>query len=68
MHRFDEETAENLEQIKRIVSGLKQHPDILAKHLPEEDRDKEIVPCILNALPYSIPGGLDDVYFYDFRH
>lgn len=66
MHRFDEETAENLEQIKRIVSGFKQHPDILAKHLPEEDRDKEIVPCILNALPYSIPGGLDDVYFYDF--
>lgn len=66
MSRFDDETLENLKQVNRIVLGLREHPDILAKYLPEEDREKELVVCVLNAMPYSIPGGLDGVYFYDF--
>jgi hypothetical protein len=66
MEHFDEGTLENLEQVKRIVAGLKKHPDILEKHLPAEDRGKPIVACVLNALPYSIPGGTDGVYFHDF--
>jgi hypothetical protein len=66
MQRFDEETLENLEQVKRIARGLQEHPDILAKHLPAADLGKELVVCVLNAMPYCIPGGLDGVYFYDF--
>lgn len=66
MRYFDLETQENLEQVRRLIKGLEQHPDILAENLPAGAMNKTVVPLIVNSFPYSVPGKQDGVYLYDY--
>lgn len=65
-HYFDMETDSNSRQLKRLMKALDDYPDILAKHLPPEALNNRKVACVLNCLPYSIPGAVDGIFFYDF--
>lgn len=66
MHYFDLQTQENIKQIRRLMKGLEEHPDILAKNLPTDAALKIKVPVILNCFPYSAPRQQDGIYQYDY--
>lgn len=66
MRFFDEATQRDIEQLKRLVKGLELHPDMLEEHLPKEVRTKKIIPVIFHCFPYSVPGPIQGVYFYDY--
>ena len=66
MHYFDMESVSNVEQVKRLMRGLEEHPDMLKKHLPPGSETKQRIPIVLNCLPYALPGGADGVFFYDY--
>lgn len=55
---------EVVEQVKRLADGLKRYPDIISSYFPEAV-GKEVVHCVINSLPYSMPGGIDDIRFTD---
>lgn len=66
MRYFDLQTQENISQVHRLMKGLEEHPDILEINLPPGAATKTKVPVVVNCFPYSTPGRLDNVYFYDF--
>lgn len=51
-------------QVLRNVSHFEDDPEILRSKFGPEFKWKKIVPCILQALPWSM-GLVDDVYYYD---
>ena len=52
-------------QVKRLVKGLKLYPDIFFNEFGKNISDFEVVPLVLNCLPFSYPGKYDEVYFSD---
>lgn len=63
-HYFEMECKSNAKQVLRLADALVKYPDILEEHLPE-GIGKTVVPCVMHALPYAIPGGLDGALFGD---
>jgi len=53
------------EQVKRLVNGLVKHPEVFKEHFNEDIEKFELVPVIMNNLPFSIPGKFNDVYITD---
>ncbi|MFA6310005.1 MAG: hypothetical protein WC681_00920, partial [Sterolibacterium sp.] len=66
MRYFDLQTQGNINQVRRLMKGLEEHPDILANNLPPDATTKTRVPVIVNCFPYSAPGQPDGVYQYDY--
>lgn len=52
-------------QVNRLAAALKAHPDILDDAFGGSASRKIVIPCVVNALAYSFPDGLDGVYFTD---
>lgn len=61
---FEQENHSHVKQVKRLADALIRYPDILATHMPEAV-GKKLVSCVVNALPYAIPGGIDGILFAD---
>lgn len=55
----------HISQVKRLVEALRRYPDILEAHFGHEAKGKEIVPCVVSAMPFSLPGAEAGVYFTD---
>lgn len=53
-------------QVKRLVYGLKKHPSHFNKKFMVNIDDYDIVPVIMNRLPFSWPGEFEGVYISDF--
>lgn len=53
-------------QVKRLVDGLMTNPEVFETHFGKKINDYELVPVIMNNLPFSIPGKVDGVYVTDF--
>ncbi|MCW4989974.1 hypothetical protein [Enterobacter mori] len=53
-------------QVKRLVNGLRANPEVFEEHFGKSINDYELVPVIMNNLPFSIPGKVNDVYVTDF--
>jgi hypothetical protein len=62
---FEVQAESDSRQVKRLANALTNHSDILPEALDIDAADKKIVPCVLNALPYSRPGEQNGVYFTD---
>jgi hypothetical protein len=62
---FDLENRSNAKQVNRLTEALRRYPDILKEQFGVDVTKKTLVPCVLNALPYSRFGKLDGVYFTD---
>ena len=62
---FELEMHSSGRQVQRLVEGLQRYPDILSKLLGVDVATKRIVPCALNALPFSLPGDVEGIYFTD---
>jgi len=54
-----------VDQVMRLAEGIRRNPERISNRLGVEIASKTIVPCILNALPFALPGALDGVYFTD---
>lgn len=66
MRYFDLQTQDDIKQVRRLMKGLEEHPDILANNFPPDVAKLTRVPVIVNCFPYSAPGQLDGVYQYDY--
>lgn len=63
-HHALQENVGHAKQVRRLVNGLLRYPDMLDDILPTA-RGKLLVPCVVNNLQYSIPDGIDGVFFAD---
>jgi hypothetical protein len=63
---FGLENGSNAGQVLRLAGALERHPDILTEQFGSGTSGKKIVPCVLNSLPFSLPGMQDGVYFTDW--
>jgi hypothetical protein len=62
---FELEMRSNAKQVMRLADALRRYPDILSQKMQVDATTKTIVPCVLNALPFSLPSPIDGVYFTD---
>jgi hypothetical protein len=53
-------------QVKRLKYGLMTHPEVFHEQFGLNIDDFEIVPVIVNNLPFSLPGLFDGVYVTDY--
>ncbi|MBJ8403892.1 hypothetical protein I6M91_06215 [Citrobacter cronae] len=57
--------AEAVAQVKRLVDGLASNPEVFEEQFGKNIDDYELVPVIMNNLPFSMPGKIDGVYVTD---
>ena len=62
---FELEARSNAKQVTRLTEALLQYPEILSERFNVDVTTKKLVPCVLNSLPYSLPGKVEGVYFTD---
>lgn len=55
----------DVKQVKRLIEGLTLHPDILENSFGPDANELELVPCVLNVLPMSLPNPIEGIYFTD---
>lgn len=63
---FIEEMLSAGAQAKRISSALEKNPAKVAEHFGEDTAFDTIITVVLNAMPFSVPGTVADVYYYDY--
>ncbi|NNE56852.1 MAG: hypothetical protein HKN36_01985 [Hellea sp.] len=63
--RFHQEARKDAKQTRRLADALVKHPDILEVVFGKAAEGKKVISCVLNALPYAVPGGIDGIPFYD---
>lgn len=56
---------ETTNQVKRLICGLTSHPEVFKEHFDKDIGDYDLVPVIMNNLPFSIPGKVNGVYVTD---
>ncbi|EJG1884307.1 NERD domain-containing protein [Vibrio parahaemolyticus] len=64
-HRKKQFMDENVLQIDRLVKALLSHPEVMEEHFGINVSDYDIVPVILNCMPFSWKGKYKNVYFTD---
>jgi hypothetical protein len=62
---FELEMRSSAKQVMRLADALRRYPDILSQKMQVDVTTKTIVPCVLNALPFSLPSPIDGVFFTD---
>ncbi len=58
-------TAGHIEQVKRLAAALSDHPDILTTKVKEDCSSLQIVPVVVNSMPFSMQGPFMGVHFND---
>ena len=58
-------TAGHAKQVHRLVQALIDYPDILTSQIETDCSGLEIVPVIVNSMPFAMQGDFDGVYFSD---
>lgn len=58
-------TAGHIEQVQRLVKALSDHPDILTEFVAEDCTNLTLVPVVMSAMPFSMAGELEGIYFAD---
>ncbi|MBB6488874.1 nuclease-related domain-containing protein [Rhizobium lusitanum] len=66
MRDFEHEMRDAAKQVLRQKSGLEKWPDVVRIKFGKSIDGLEIVPCVLNNLPYARAEADDGVFFYDF--
>lgn len=63
-HYFYMELESHIRQVKRLMKGLTDYPDILQKEFPSAVGKKPIF-CIVNALPFAMGATSEEIYLID---
>jgi hypothetical protein len=66
-YHFGLEMRSGAKQVKRLANALRDNPDILREKMQVNVANKIILPCVLNAMPFSRNGKVDSVYFTEFQ-
>lgn len=66
-YNFLRETRKQVRQVTRLCDSLRAYPEIVEHALGEPLGEREIVPVVLNNLPFARSGTTDGVYFYDYQ-
>jgi hypothetical protein len=62
---FALEQRSAVSQVGRLADALRSHPDVLLERTGIDLTGKTVVPCVLNSLPFSVPGAVDGGYVTD---
>jgi hypothetical protein len=62
---FLQDQAAAARQVRTKVRVIETHPEIVSEALGKKVTWKRIVPVVLNGAPFSLPGPIQGVYFYD---
>lgn len=63
--RFSKFLSDTSKQVKRLVNGLTKYPEVFSEHFDEDISDFEVIPLIINCLPFSYAGKFEGVYVSD---
>jgi hypothetical protein len=63
---FLHDQADAAGQVLRKVQAIEAHPEIVSEAFCKSVTWKRIVPVVLNGTPFSLPGNLQGVHFYDY--
>lgn len=55
----------DVEQVQRLLAGLEMHPDMIEAAFGRRVNFSEVVPCVVNGLPYSLLAPYQDIIFTD---
>lgn len=62
---FLHDQADAARQVLRKVQAIEDHPEIVSESLNKDVTWQRIVPVVLNGAPFSLPGPIQGVHFYD---
>lgn len=62
---LEKERRSNVKQVNRLLEGLQRYPYRVNELLGLDITKKKIIACVLNSLPFSLPGKKNGVYFTD---
>lgn len=54
------------QQLKRLIGGLKLYPEVFEEHFGEKLENYEVIPLMINSLPFSYQGKYKGIYITDF--
>ncbi|MFK3871988.1 nuclease-related domain-containing protein [Pseudoalteromonas rhizosphaerae] len=63
--RFNKFLSKTSKQVKRLVHGLIEYPEVFNEHFNEDISNFEVIPLIINCLPFSYAGKFEGVYISD---
>ncbi len=52
-------------QARRVSTALNKYPEVVREHLGDDVRWDKTIECVINGLPFSVPGGIEGVYVSD---
>ncbi len=58
-------TVGHVEQVQRLIEALRDYPDILTEFVAEDCTNLTIVPVVMSAMPFSMKGDFEGIYFAD---
>lgn len=65
-YRYSKFISDSVSQIKRLVDGLNKYPGVFNNHFGKNLADYQVVPLIMNCLPYARKGKIEGVFVTDF--
>ncbi|MEC6744605.1 hypothetical protein [Pseudomonas qingdaonensis] len=65
IYNFLKQTRDDAHQVKRLVDGLKLHPEMIHAAFGRDVEYDEIIPCVVAGLPYAMSDQLGGVFFTD---
>lgn len=65
-YRFSHFILESIKQVNRLTDGLKKYPDVFKEKFGVNLNEYEIIPLVMNCLPYSTNQIIENVYVTDF--
>jgi hypothetical protein len=67
-HRFTfwENVRSDVAQCKRIATQISMREDLITDAFGTAARVSSVHPVLLNSMPFSVPGGIEGVYVYDY--
>ncbi|ACH63540.1 Nuclease-related domain family protein [Aliivibrio fischeri MJ11] len=64
--RYKQYLLQTAQQITRLKNALTEYPEVITEHFGVNVNEYEIVPVILNCMPFSWRGRIEGVYVSDF--
>lgn len=65
IYNYSKQARKDIYQVKRLVAGLKSHPEMINAAFGRDVFYDEIIPCVVGGLPYAMPEQISGIYFTD---
>jgi hypothetical protein len=65
IYNFLRQTRADINQVSRLVNGLKLHPEMVNAAFGRVVSYDEIIPCVVGGMPHAMPDQVSGIYFTD---